>query len=379
LHIALLIAIAASLFIAAANGANDVSKGIATLAGGHVTNYRRAILWGAVWTTIGSVASFGFAKAMVSTFGKGLLAASVNPSYQAAIASILGATLCVGIATRLKLPVSTTHAIVGSVAGVAIVAYGLGGMRWNVLVAKVALPLLLSPLASLILTRLALSTWEYLSPGQAADCVCAEVLARPAALTSAETGASFEMASFPEVTLSVCREPDRIANAPNTLAVTINGFHWLTSAATSFARGLNDAPKMVALLLSASALSGAMSVGSLWAFLLIATGILVGSGIAGRGVTAVLGEGITRMDHRQAFVANLITAALVGPGAALGLPMSTTHVASGAIVGVGIGSGRAEMNWRTLREIALAWIFTIPLAAFFGITTFELLRIGRIG
>lgn len=373
------IAIAASLFIAAVNGANDVSKGIATLAGGHVTNYRKAILWGAIWTTVGSIASFGFAKAMVSTFGKGLLAASVNPTYQAAIATLLGAALCVGIATRLKLPVSTTHAIVGSIAGVAIVAYGLSGMRWNVLLAKVALPLLLSPLASLIVTRLALGAWKYLSPQPELDCVCAEVLAQPVALAAVEAGASFEIDSLPNVTVSVCRERDLIASAPNTLAVTVNGFHWLTSAATSFARGLNDAPKMVALLLSASALTGARSVGSLWAFLVIATGILVGSAIAGRGVTAVLGEGITRMDHRQAFVANLITAALVGPGAAFGLPMSTTHVASGAIAGIGIGSDRAEVNWRTLKGIALAWILTIPAAAFFGIATFELLRIGRVG
>lgn len=212
------------MFIAAVNGANDVSKGIATLAGGHVTNYRRAILWGAVWTTLGSIASFGFAKAMVSTFGKGLLAASVNPTYQAAIATILGAALCVGFATRLKLPVSTTHAIVGSIAGVAIIAYGLGGMRWNVLVAKVALPLLLSPLASLILTELVLSAWDYLSPVQAADCLCAEVVAQPAALAAVETGANVQTESFPNVTVSVCRERDRIAGAPNTLAVTVNGF-----------------------------------------------------------------------------------------------------------------------------------------------------------
>jgi PiT family inorganic phosphate transporter len=134
---------------------------------------------------------------------------------------------------------------------------------------------------------------------------------------------------------------------------------------------------MVALLLSASALSGTMPAGTLWAFLLIAIGILVGSAVAGTGVTAVLGEGITGMDHREAFVANMVTAALVGPGAALGLPMSTTHVASGAIVG--IGSDRPEMNWRTLKDIALAWLFTIPAAALLGIAVFELLRIVHIG
>jgi PiT family inorganic phosphate transporter len=117
--------------------------------------------------------------------------------------------------------------------------------------------------------------------------------------------------------------------------------------------------------------------GQMWAFVLVAIGILFGSVVAGSRVTAVLGEGITRTDQRQAFVANLITAALVGPGAALGLPMSTTHVASGAIVG--ISETPSALNWRMLREIALAWVVTIPDAALLGIIAFELMRIVRVG
>jgi PiT family inorganic phosphate transporter len=113
------------------------------------------------------------------------------------------------------------------------------------------------------------------------------------------------------------------------------------------------------------------------AFALVALGIVAGSLIAGRRVTAVLAENVTRMDHREGFVANLVTAALVGPGAALGLPMSTTHVSSGAIIGAGI-SKEAGVNLGTVRDMVLAWIITLPAAALLGVLAYELLRIGRL-
>ncbi len=73
-------------------------------------------------------------------------------------------------------------------------------------------------------------------------------------------------------------------------------------------------------------------------------------------------------------MANLVTAALVGPGAALGLPMSTTHVSSGAIIGAGVPK-KAELNWKTVQNMVLAWILTIPLAAVLGVSAFMLLRL----
>lgn len=118
-----------SILLAYVNGANDVSKGIATLAGSGVSSYRRAILWGAFWTTGGGIASSVFSHAMIVTFGKGLLAGNVVPTFAAAIATLIGAGLWVGLATRFGLPVSTTHAIVGSIAGVTSVAYGSTGMN----------------------------------------------------------------------------------------------------------------------------------------------------------------------------------------------------------------------------------------------------------
>ena len=100
--------------------------------------------------------------------------------------------------------------------------------------------------------------------------------------------------------------------------------------------------------------------------------MMAGSWLAGRRVTGVLAEKVTAMDHHEGFVANLVTAAMVGPGAALGVPMSTTHVSSGAIIGLGSqDSGR--LNWKTVGEMMLAWIVTLPAAAALGIAIYEIM------
>ena len=114
--------------LAYANGANDVSKGIATLVGSGVTSYRRAMWWGAVWTGIGALLATAVASAMLARFGSGLLGAGVTPTFAASVAAIAGASAWVLLATRTGLPVSTTHAIVGAVVGTALVAYGAHGI-----------------------------------------------------------------------------------------------------------------------------------------------------------------------------------------------------------------------------------------------------------
>ena len=96
--------------------------------------------------------------------------------------------------------------------------------------------------------------------------------------------------------------------------------------------------------------------------------------MAGKKVTRVLAEQVTPMDHQEGFIANLVTAGLVGPGAALGLPMSTTHVSTGAIIGVG-ATNKAELNWKAVKSMVMAWILTIPLAALLGVSAFAVLRL----
>ncbi len=175
------------------------------------------------------------------------------------------------------------------------------------------------------------------------------------------------MPLLPEVRFTRCTAP-----AGGRAFVTLDHLHWITSGATSFARGLNDAPKMVALLLGASALSGGSSPQTLPMFLAVAAGMAFGSAFAGRRVTNVLACDVVRMTHHEGFTANLVTAALVGPGAALGIPMSTTHVSAGAIMG--IGATEEFANTRVIRNMLLAWFVTVPFAALLGIAVLIALR-----
>ncbi len=354
------------------NGANDVGKGIATLVGSGVTDYRRAILWGALGTGAGSLVGMVAAKAMLATFGSGIVVTGTTPTFIAATATLLGAAAAVLLATRVGMPVSTTHAIVGALVGVGALAYGVDGIRWSTMGEKIVVPLLLSPAVAFVAVAAILRLGRRGGAGSAgADCLCAEV--RPATVSWA-AGPGGTVAALPIVgridlatgTIAACA-----AERPRALRLTLDQAHWLTSGATSFARGLNDTPKMVALVLAALAIEGArVPLPLLFAF--VAAGVVAGSLVAGRRVTQLLAEKVTPMDHREGFTANLVTALLVGAGATLGLPMSTTHVASGGIVGA--GTQRASLNVKTLRDVALAWLVTLPAAALLGVFAYGCLR-----
>ena len=132
--------------LAFANGSNDVSKGIATLVGSGVTDYRKAILWGSFWTVIGGMLGVFFSMAMVKTFTSGILANPVDSIESSIpIAVIIGATSWVLFASKTGLPVSTTHAIIGALCGAGFAAWGMNGIAWVTFSKKVFLPLAISP------------------------------------------------------------------------------------------------------------------------------------------------------------------------------------------------------------------------------------------
>lgn len=365
------VALLCGVLVAYFNGANDVSKGIATLAGSGVTDYRHAILWGTLWTGLGALASSALSSAMVGTFGAGLLVRRAAPTLTETLAVLLGVATCVGLATRFGLPVSTTHAVVGSVAGVYSFALGFAGVNWAALGGKVALPLLLSPVLALGLVVSALRAQQAIAMSlhRIPECLCVDIEPTLVPETLSVGGSSPALVRSTQMKLAVGSEAACATESAVAFRVTSTHLHWLTSGATSFARGLNDTPKIVALVLLASAVSGGTSIPQSWALVTIAMAIVAGSWIAGKKVTKVLAEEVTPMDHHEGFIANLVTAALVGPGAVLGLPMSTTHVSSGAIIGVGIPKERS-LNWNTVRSMVLAWVVTVPLAAVLGVSAF---------
>ena len=137
------------LLLAFANGTNDVSKAIATLVGSGVTTYRNAIAWGTLWTMAGAGAAAFVATAMVKTFSSGFIEPNlvIPAAFPPSILS--GAFLWVLFASTTGLPVSTTHALTGSLVGAGLLAFGSDGLIWATVLKKIALPLLLSPFLAL--------------------------------------------------------------------------------------------------------------------------------------------------------------------------------------------------------------------------------------
>ena len=351
-----------TLVLAAANGGNDVPKGVATLAGAGVTRYRTAILWGTAATLAGSLASLTVASRLTRLFSTGIVTATPTPAF--ALAVVSGAAAWVVLATVARLPVSTTHAIVGALVGAGLLL-GRGAVEWQAVTARVLLPMALGIVASYLISALLASL-----PRRLPECVCVAVTpasglafagAGGAPGTPGDAAFAPPPPAFPELrvetgTVAHCR-----AHTPGTrrFGLSVNGVHWVSSGTASFARGLNDTPKIVAMGAFALVPAG---LGSTQVLVLVAAAMAAGSLVAGIRVARRLGHGVLAMDHVEGFKANLTTAVLVGVAANRGLPLSTTHVSTGAITGAA-GTQVSRLDGRTLRDFAVAWTLTPVVAA----------------
>jgi PiT family inorganic phosphate transporter len=115
------------------------------------------------------------------------------------------------------------------------------------------------------------------------------------------------------------------------------------------------------------ALHGSLAALPFWLFLLSAAAIGMGSVIGGLRVTCTPAEKATKTDHQEGFAANLATALLVGLASPVSLPVSTPHGSLGAIIGIGLHKGAGAVQWHTVRDMALAWIITLPGAGFLSL------------
>lgn len=294
-------------FVAFTNGANANFKGVASLYGSQTATFKQALWWGTATTLTGSLTAMWLAEGMLKKFsGKGLVPDEMvqSPSFVTAVAA--GAALTSFLATRFGFPVSTTHALVGALLGAGLAGSG-SEVHFAALVPSFIFPLCFSPAVALLISV---------------------------------------------IIYCVLKWSGRL---PAGRSRTLDGLHFFSSGAASFARGLNDTPKMVALLLVVPNLNRSL------AFLLVSIMIATGALIDARRVAETLGKKITEMNPTEGFLASLVTAGLVSTASLNSWPVSTTHVSVGSLLGIGIVNRRA--HWRKALEIVVAWLSTVPCAA----------------
>lgn len=354
------IAILLVLALAFANGTNDVSKAIATLVGSGMTNYQRAMFWGSAWTIAGAALSAIIATAMVHTFSTGLVRPETHISGPVAVSVILGATLWVLTASLTGLPVSTTHALLGAIVGAGITALGHGALIGPAIIQKIVLPLLLSPVLALLVSLLIHPLIRLLAERWQGSCLCF-IPTHRAVIALDSKGMTRTLFQAAGVHGSVTGVPAQCERAGlKGLMLGLDTIHWLSSGLASLARGVNDTPKIVALAVLSS---DVVTLNSPSTHFLLFFGIAAAMGLGslvGLRVTEVLAEKVTTMDHAEGLSANLTTSSLVLISAVLGLPVSTTHVSSSAIIGIGLLKGVQAVRWTTVRDIVLAWVITLP-------------------
>jgi len=362
----------ATCFLAYSNGSNDNFKGVASLYGCRAASYRTAITWATITTFAGSIASIFLAQALLKRFsGKGLVPDTLVGSEQFLLAVALGAAITVILATLLGFPISTTHGITGAIIGCGLVAVGMG-VNFTALGKGFVLPLLLSPILAIVLGGLLyfiFRSLRILCGVRKEWCVCVGSEERVIALP--QPGSVLSMRAVPAITLSIdeqenCRE--RYAGSMLGLSAqqVMDGAHFLSAGVVSFARGLNDTPKIVAMLL----LLKWMDIR--WGFFAVAITMALGGLLNARRVAETMSHKITAMNHGQGFSANLTTGILVIVASFFGLPVSTTHVSVGALFGMGVVTGQA--NPRVMVNIVLSWLITLPCAALIGGAAYALLK-----
>lgn len=342
----------AALFVAFYNGANDNFKGLATVWGAETLSYRLALTLATVATLAGCIASWLLADTLVQQFsGRGLLPNEIASAPSFVLSVAVGAAFTVFLATQLGFPISTTHALIG-----ALVGAGLGQANGEVHFAKLTqtflLPLLISPL---IAASLGIAVYKLLRMrATAQDCACL-VSAEPSPFIS-ENGAILRRIDVPQLVIAdVAACKDISAQARWSISRIMDQLHVASALSICFARGLNDTPKLAALLITAKAFERNHSVA------MIGIVMALGGLISARKVAETMSHRINRMDPTQGLAANLITATLVIFASKIGMPVSTTHVSVGSIAGV--GANAQTLNWHALRNVLFSWVATLPLAA----------------
>lgn len=404
-----------ALFVAWNLGANDVANSMGTSVGSGALTLRQALMLAAILELIGAIV-FGQAVSSV------LATEVANPSLferspQTLLLGMVSVLLACGVwlqtATRLGLPVASSHAVVGAIAGFSWVAAGPKAVRWGEL-GQIGLGWILTPLASGLIAALfyaiarrgildranplaRLNEWiPWLSAalfGIFGVIVFPTFFARPFFLSwslpphSLAIGAgslaavSFTIASWQGLEGAISRKQGETQTSPfNAVESLFGRFQVMSACFVAFAHGSNDVGNAIAPLAAIVYILQTQSVPltafpiPFWILVLGGIGLIGGLAVQGKNVIRTVGEQIIALQPSSGFCAELATAATILLASRFGLPVSTSHALVGAVVGIGLLRDRTSVRFSTLKSIALAWVITLPVAVLLSAIAFLGLR-----
>lgn len=405
-----------AFYLAANLGANDVANSMGTSVGSKALTLRQAIIAAGILEFTGAVL---FGQGVSETLATGV----VNPAafttqpqifLLGMVSVLLASGIWLQIATSRGLPVSSSHATVGAIAGFGTVAVGVGAVNWQT-IGIISLTWLITPLVSgcvaalfysvvkrwildqpnaiqqmrewipwlstallsifgvivlvpLVETpwiRVLLEQWGWHFPAHDLPLVLGGIAAVSLSLISWQQFNS----SLPKTT------------GPNPIERQLGRFQVLSACFVAFAHGSNDVGNAVAPLAVIAYVrrTGMIPLNDFevpfWVLGLGGIGIVAGLAIWGKTVIATIGEKIIELQPSGGFCAELATAATVLIASRLALPVSTSHALVGAVVGVGLIKEWQSVRFETLRAIGSAWVITVPAAALLSAGIFSLLHL----
>ncbi len=322
----LVIVIAAALCFDFTNGFHDTANVVAAVISTRATTPRRAVALASVLNFAGALLSLKVA----ATIATGIVATG-RVTETVAFAGLVGAIIWNLFTWANALPSSSSHALIGGLMGALIAAVGSGGVHWGGFLHKVVLPALIAPAAAFLL------------------CAVAIVLIYGV-----------------------------VANrSPGPISRGFRAGELLSGSALALAHGSNDAQKtmgVIGVALLAHDRSRDFSV-PLWVVLISATAMGVGTYAGGWRIIRTVGTRIIKMDPAQGFAAQGAGAAVILASSALGYPLSSTQVISGAVIGAGAGKSTSAVRWGVASSIVTAWVVTLPLAGCLGAAAYGLTAI----
>ena len=299
------------------NGFHDTANAIATSVATRALRPQHAILMAAAFNFIGAFAGTAVAK----TIGAGLVQETTT-SQAVVMAALLGAIAWNLLTWRLGIPSSSSHALIGSLLGATILAAGTGAVKWDGVVGKVLVPLVSSPVLGFII-------------------------------------AFWLMIALYWIFRRARRRP--MTRGFRRLQVLSAGY-------MAFSHGSNDAQKTMGIVTLALFSAGVIPTVDvpIWVIIGAASAISLGTAVGGWRIMRTMGRKVVELEPIHGFAAETTAATVLLVTAHLGMPVSTTHVISSAIMGVGSSKGPRGVRWGVARTILLAWVVTIPATALAG-------------